>query len=236
MIFLAIAIVAGAIAQELPPGASIIERVDISAIAGVPRTLVLWTPDGKQEVSGAWWCGTEVYGNWLWRGAFRVSLVDPRRMRIVNTVELEPYLNAVPVSFPRRSHSFYPTSGLGPGWGSKARILKLKDLTGNGVKSDFAFFSYESCGNALSTSLGYDKQTDRVIRYAIEASGEEPHFWVSQVFGHKPVKPGVWDFVWDPGHGAEHMTRLRLRFDKVRRVFVDESIEVPYPFWPNQLR
>jgi len=222
MILLAIALVAGAIVQELPPGASVIERADISAIAGVPREMILWTPDGKLEESAAWSCAADVYGSVFWRGSFRVSLIDSGQRRIVNTVELDQYLDAVPVTFLRRSHPLYPTS-VG---GSKARILTLNDLTGNGVASDFALLSYVHCGSVMSTALGYDKQADRVVHYSIEAPGEEPHFWVSQVFAHKQVRPGVWDFV-DSGHGSEHMTRLRLKFDNARRVFVDESVDVP---------
>jgi hypothetical protein len=87
-------------------------------------------------------------------------------------------------------------------------------------------FEYEACAISLTTVLGYSPKSDRAVQYGVERPTESGKSeivpWVEQVFGAKPVRPGHWDFTWQPGHGAEGSVHEQVSFDRKKQVFVKQ--------------
>jgi hypothetical protein len=106
-------------------------------------------------------------------------------------------------------------------------ILNLADLTGEGVAGQFVLFEYSACGIAETAVLGYSQSRDAAVQYGVETSGtgakEELVSWVEHTFGEKPIRPGIWNFSWDPGHGSESRIHEEVSFDPRRQMFVDHT-------------
>jgi hypothetical protein len=130
----------------LPVGAKVIETADVSDIAGKPRSLVLWMLQPKRVNTGEEFCGTAVYGHWVWEGPARLSLPSLLTAK-------EPYY-AVPS--PQADGKGIP------------KVLNLKDLTGDGLPAELVLYQYEACGIVSTSVLGYQKGTDKVRHYPIE--------------------------------------------------------------------
>ena len=112
-------------------------------------------------------------------------------------------------------------------------ILNLRDLTGEGVATEFVLFMYEACGIAATSVFGYSRQFDRAVQYGVEivhnSQESKIQVWVGQIFAAKPVRPGYWDFTWNPGHGADVKIHEQVSFDRARQLFVDKQEITPYP-------
>jgi TPR repeat protein len=129
------------------------------------------------------------------------------------------------------SPSYYSIPQLNSKKEGKPVILTLRDLTGQGVAAAFVLFAYQACGIASTSVIGYSQQSDTVVQYPVEVvqSGQEPiiGIWVEQIFGWDPVRPGHWDFTWDPGHAAKAKFHEQVSFDPVRQLFVDKHESDP---------
>jgi hypothetical protein len=224
----------------LPSGAKIIETANLSAVAGKPRELVLWMQDPKTavRVPNAGYCGDAVYGD-SWIGPTRLSLVDPVNQKLLNTIHIvgpafsEDPADSFRLPFLVGNYYYYYVRQTNSQREGKPTILKLRDLTGDGIAAEFVLFMYGACGIAETTVFGYDKQSDRAVQYLIEVDDRngQPTIekWVSQIFATEPITPGRWDFTWDPGHGADSTIHDQVSFDKKRQVFVDKQTITPHP-------
>jgi hypothetical protein len=80
--------------------------------------------------------------------------------------------------------------------------------------------------------LGYSRLSDRVVQYPIEVvhgtQKSEIKVWIEHVFSTKPIRPGQWDLIWDPGHGAQAQIHDQVSFDRLRQQFVDRQEIIPY--------
>jgi hypothetical protein len=94
-------------------------------------------------------------------------------------------------------------------------------------------YEYEVCGTALTSVFGYSRASDMAVQYQVEVLGRDDpasiDTWVSTVFGRKPVRPGYWNFSWEPGHGANVTIHEEVSFDRARQLFVDQQTITPYP-------
>jgi curved DNA-binding protein CbpA len=214
----------------------IIETVDLNVVAEKPREMVLWMQTPKRVVrdpNDSWTCANAVYGD-DWVGRTRLSLFDSARGTLINTVEIVGQDGNPGFSLPFLvSSDYYHVPSLNSKNEGKPKILSLRDLTGEGVAADFVLFEYEACGIASTSVLGYSRQSDRAVQYPVEVvqSGQEPKtgVWVTQIFRKEPMRPGYWDFTWDPGHGADAKLHEQVSFDPGRQLFVDRHEIIPDP-------
>jgi len=218
----------------LPPEAKVIETADLEVGGGTQRGLVLWmvhpTRVVRQE-SGDLGCADWVYGD-HWYGPTRLSLFDVTNKRLINTIEIRGMYEGAkekdhgfPIPFLVQNGSYYVPQ-IGSNKEGAPMILNLRDLTGEGVAGQFVLFEYEACAISLTTVLGYSPKSDRAVQYGVERPTESGKSeivpWVEQVFGAKPVRPGHWDFTWQPGHGAEGSVHEQVSFDRKKQVFVKQ--------------
>lgn len=208
-----------------PAGTQIIEREPVPSAKG-PRELVLWMVKPIPYPHSEDYCGTDIHGDY-WEGQARLSLLDPRDNRIINTVTLPPELLV-----PRLVND--TVWHIPAGKKGKPKILHLEDLTGEGKPAQFRIFSYGSCGITHTGVAGYSAKLDRAILYSTLTHNDKSP-WISQVFRQQPVRPGRWDFVWTPSHGSIDYFRERIDFDPVRQVFARDPELIPAPSLPTYL-
>jgi hypothetical protein len=223
----------------LPPDAKIIEIADLHEVAEKQRLFVLWMRNPKQEVRSPdqGYCGDAVYGD-NWVGPTRLSLVDPVNQKLLNTIDImgPAFLRDAADSFRLPflvGDGYYHVPQMNSNNEGKPTILYLQDLSGDGLAAEFVLFMYGACGIAETGVFGYQKQSDQVVPYLVEVqdgSGQsKTRQWVSQIFARKPIRPGLWDFTWEPGHGADSTIREQVSFDNLRQLFVEEQKITPYP-------
>jgi hypothetical protein len=227
-----------AIQRFLPPTAKIIETANLKTGHGSLRTLVLWMIDPKKVIrQGHRGCMDAVYGD-HWYGPTRLSLVDVERRALVNTVDIRGQdegrykVAGFPVPF-YVSNTFYHVPRVDQNKEGVPEIMRLQDLTGEGAQGQFVLFEYQVCGIALTTASGYSSKSDTAIQFPVEiaAAGQKAQVvsWVPHLFREKPLRPGHWDFTWEPGHGANERVRDQVTFDRKRQIFVDRRKITPYP-------
>jgi hypothetical protein len=218
----------------LPPEAKVIETADVNVGGSTDRGLVLWMLHPKRVVRqevGDGGCADWVYGD-HWYGPARLSLLDLAKRRLINTIEIRSMYDSAqepehdfPLPF-LVSNGNYFVPGVNGDNEAMPKILNLRDLTGEGVVGQFVLFEFEACALSLTTVLGYGRTSDRVVQYGVEMFNEdgkrEVVSWVEQVFGHKPVRPGHWDFNWRPGHGVDSVVHEEVSFDPAKQVFVKQ--------------
>lgn len=216
-----------AIAPALPAGAQIIETKDISAIAGKNRLLVLWLSDATKVLDTSEYCGTFVYGD-HWKGTGGLSVVDPQTRKAISSIGM----GTVRLPF-HVEDTYYHVAHPDKAHKGKPEILHLSDLTGEGRALQFTVFDYEACGIASARVFGYRPATDQVVQYEIEVVEGKSHqreFSVNNIFSHRPIRPGYWDFRWKPGHGSDDTYHEIVRFDAKRQVFVNRHITIKGQF------
>jgi hypothetical protein len=221
----------GDFGKLLATGAKIIETANPTTNVGKIRVFVLWMQQPKKVVRDpdVGYCGDDVYGD-HWFGPTRLSLVDVTDGRILNTIKIVgPAFIGDPADSFRLpyfvSNTYYYVPRVNSKGEGKPQVLRLRDLTGDGVADEFVMFMYGACGIAETSVFGYDQRSDRALQYPVEVrSGNdapETEFWVDQIFAKKPNRPGHWSFTWEPGHGSEDIIHEEVSFDPVRQVFVD---------------
>ncbi|MGD0499718.1 MAG: hypothetical protein ABSC23_14920 [Bryobacteraceae bacterium] len=215
----------------LPADAKIIETANLTANSGKSRAFVLWMQQPKKVARDpdAGYCGDAVYGD-HWFGPTRLSLVDPADGRVLNAIRIVgPAFIGDPADSFRVpylvSNGYYYVPHLNSKGEGKPEVLRLRDLTGDGVADEFVMFMYGACGIAETGAFGYDRSSDRALQYPVEVrSGNgaaETELWPDQIFAERPNRPGHWSFTWEPRHGSEDIVHEEVSFDPARLVFVD---------------
>jgi hypothetical protein len=222
----------GDLGKLLPTDAKIIETANLTTKSGKSRAFVLWMQQPKKVVRDpdAGYCGDAVYGD-HWFGPTRLSLVDPVADRVLNTIRIvgpafigDPADSfRVPYFVPNIYYYVPHLTSKGEG---KPEILKLRDLTGDGIADEFVMFMYGACGIAETGAFGYNANLDRTLQYAVEVitgkGAPESELWVDQIFAEKPKGPGHWSITWSPGHGSEDIIHEEVSFDPARQLFEDQ--------------
>lgn len=212
-----------ALAPLLPPGAQIIETKDISDIAGKRRLLVLWMTDATKVHEPEEYCGTAVYGDY-WKGTGGLSVVDTVDRKAISTISL----NRIQLPFYVEGY-YYHVPRADQTHKGKPELLHLSDITGEGQPLQFVLYEYSACGIASGEVFGYRAVTDAVVHYQIEVvEGKKRHTEssVENIFDHRAVRPGYWNFRWRPGHGIDDTYHEIVRFDSKRQLFVDHHVTI----------
>jgi hypothetical protein len=188
-------------------------------------------------------------------GPTRLSLLDTRSGRVINTIKLMSPMAEGDDEFniPYRilSGEYYLVPGVPKGREGKPSLLKLRDLNGDGIAAETAFFEAESCMGLPTTLIGFSVVQDKVIQYPAEitvkdfeqtitgdslgprrARGKprvETQFWIDYLLAEKPIQPRHWKYAIDYTGRAGCNESYDLRYDPVRERFVGALTEVCPP-------
>jgi hypothetical protein len=228
---------AHSVASLLPSDARVIETAQVSIRAAKTRVLVLWMSAPRRVISEWDSAADTLYGD-HWFGPTFLSLIDPSTAKLINTVTIRPNEESSDdgdgLSIPFFTYNFFYYVPH-PDKDRKGRplLLRLQDLTGEGVAGQFVLFDHVASGIAAGSVLGYSSRSDTAVQYAVESIQNrfEPvvQFWAVQVFDRKPLRAGYWKFTWEAGHGEWDWIDEEVHFDPARQLFVERSTTRPYP-------
>ena len=218
----------------LPSDARIIETANVAVRTAKARVLVLWMRAPRRVISK--WDGASdfLYGD-HWFGPTFVSLINPSNSRLINTIRIRPKQESsgdFAVPFFTYDGSYYVPH---PDKGRKGTplLLRLRDLTGEGVAGQFVLFEHVVSGIAAGSVVGYSSRSDTAVQYPVESTQNRFNpvikTWISQVFEIKPSRAGYWKFTWEEGHGESDVIDEEVRFDVARQLFVEKMTTRPYP-------
>jgi hypothetical protein len=190
---------------RLPAGALMIETQPV----GPGRAMILWMSSPKRnprigEPDEPYTCPDETRGS-HYTGPTRVSLVNTKTRRIINTLKVKEYDSTGDDKFdiPYQIHagSYYHVEGVPEGQEGTPTILWLKDYNGDGKALEFALFNAEACMGLSTTLIGYSERQDRVIQYPVRLEAVfkgkrsiQAMRWVDYLFSQEPRRPGYWKY------------------------------------------
>ena len=232
----------------IPPNALVIERSHIPATVRPNRELLLWMIAPVKRDRGAlsdnpYTCPELTMGSY-YSGPTRLSLLDTRSGRVINTIKLSSLLSEVDeFNIPYRiiSGQYYLVPGVPKNKEGKPTLLKLRDLNGDGIAAETAFFEAEACMGLPTTLIGYSVAQDKVIQYPAQVEvtdfeqrtvslklGErrrkgkprlETQVWTDYLFSKRPVQPRHWKYAIDYRGRAGCYDSYDIRYDPERETF-----------------
>lgn len=147
------------VADLLPSNARIIETATVPVRTAKTRLLVLWM-QAPRRVTSEWDSAADfVYGD-HWLGPTFLSLVDPSASRLINTVTIRgnqesPDDNSA-FAIPFFTYNgFYYVPHPDKDRKGKPLLMRLQDMTGEGVAGQFVLFDHVASGIAAGSVVGY---------------------------------------------------------------------------------
>lgn len=192
----------------LPAGAQVIEVRALELADGKARSLVLWMVRPKKyprNETESYTCPEETRGS-FYSGPTRVSLVDTRAGRVVNTLKLlQEYSHGedeFDLPYRIKVGGYYHVEGVAAGREGRPTILHLRDFNGDGRAQEFALFDALACMGLETALFGYSETQDRVIQYPLslemtDTQGKKTAqslTWVDYLFAKEPTAPGRWKY------------------------------------------
>ena len=237
--------------SSIPKDAVIIERTRVPDTVHPNRELLLWMISPVKHDRGfsenPYTCPEVTLGSYYSGRTTRISLLDTRSGRLINTHQVEE------LRFGQRGHefyipyrilsgSYYSVPGVPKEREGKTALLKLRDLNGDGIAAETAFFEAMSCMGLPTTLIGYSVVQDKVIQYRAEIEvtaieekmrvtkpplrrrrGKpkmETQAWTDYLFSEKPVQPGHWKYEIDYRGRLGCDESYDVRYDPRRETFV----------------
>ncbi|HKR01602.1 MAG TPA: hypothetical protein VJT09_13065 [Pyrinomonadaceae bacterium] len=209
---------------NLPPGALIIETQPIK----LNRSLILWMLNPRRiprdVAEEPYTCPEETRGNY-YNGPTRVSLVDTRTRRIINTVRVRQEYNEgvdeFDIPYLIHSGSYYHVEGVPVGLEGKPTIMRLRDYNGDGLALEFALFDALACMGLQTALIGYSERRDRVIQYKTRLVVEEKRArsvkirrWVDYLFSGRPKGAGRWQYEVDYRGRGGLLAKYEIRYNR----------------------
>jgi hypothetical protein len=247
-------------ASSIPRNAVVIERARVSTTIHPDRELLLWMISpvkhdrGLLSSENAYTCPEMTLGSY-YSGPTRLSLLDTRSGQLINTIKLvSPDLDDKKDEFniPYRiiSGGYYLVPGVPREAEGKPVLLKLRDLNGDGIAAETAFFEAEACMGLPTTLIGYSVAQDKVIQYQAEievtdferkVTGDglgprhrkgkpkvETQVWIDYLLSEKPGEPGHWKYKIDYSGRGGCEDSYDLRYDPAGEKFVGTLTELCY--------
>lgn len=222
----------------LPPTAVVIERAKIPSKVHRNRELVLWmvSPVRHDREAGEGYSCPEMTLGSYYSGPTRISLIDSAASRVINTIELR-HMDSRDDSFdvPYRiiAGYYYHVPGVNRDSEGKPALLSLRDLNGDGLPLETAFFEAEACMGLETTMIGYSLKRDKVIQYPVElksgSDAPQTAIWVDYLFSEKPVRPGHWSFSIDYRGRGGGLDKYEVHYDRKQEKFVGTLQSTPPP-------
>ncbi len=212
-------------AQTFPKSAVILEKAKVTPT----RELVLWMMAPKkfprETDDEIYTCPEETRGSY-YTGVAKVSLIENRTGKIVNTLEITS--DGIASGFntldlPYKIHrGYYRVLRLDKFKEGKPVLMDLKDYNADGKAYEFALFDAVACMGLETTLIGYSAKQDKVIQYETElktSEGTRKEYWVDYFFGQKPNKQGVWKYAIDYRGRGGALEKYELRYDPKKEMF-----------------
>lgn len=193
---------------KLPAGAKIIEMSSMAKVRP-HRALLLWMLHPTKHPSGydaneSYTCPDDTRGS-HYSGPTRVSLLNTRTNRIINTVQVKDAhfagKDTFDIPYKIRKGLYYYVREAKEGVEEKPVILLLKDYNGDGKALEFALFDAPFCMGLETALIGYSEAQDRVMQYQIALKAThggkqtiEISQWLDYLFSEKPIAPGHWKY------------------------------------------
>ena len=211
----------------LPAGALVIETQSLAANGHADRALVLWMVSPERNPIGydaddPYTCPDETRGS-HYSGPTRVSLVDTKTNKVINTVEVADNegQDTLDIPYAIRKGRYYDVLGEPDRIGEmKAHVLALKDYNGDGKALEFALFDALACMGLSTTLIGFSESQDKVIQYpamieVIQGNERETEVmrWVDYLFSKKPVGPGYWKYEIDYRGRGGSLDKYEVRYN-----------------------
>jgi hypothetical protein len=219
----------------LPKGAMVIETQPVAP----NRALLLWmlnpTKHPRETPDEPYTCPDYTRGSY-YTGATRVSLVDTKTHRVINTVKIlsdDDGGDEVDLPYNIRGDHYYHVEGAAKETEGKPAIMWLQDYNGDGKALEFALFNAEACMGLSTTLIGYSERQDKVIQYQTRLSikdskgkrSSKTQHWVDYLFSKKPVSPGLWKYEIDYRGRAGELDRYEVHYDKQSERFEGTLVE-----------
>lgn len=226
----------------LPAGALIVETQMVKP----GRMLILWMlnptrhPREMSPEDDPYTCPDVTRGH-FYSGRTRVSLVNSRTRKIINTLSIkEDYWEEGKDSFdipykilkgsPYNKNiagSYYQVRGVSRGQEGKPTIMLLKDYNGDGKAQEFALFDALACMGLQTTLIGYSERQDKVIQYLISLmvkdennqTGMQTSHWVDYLFSLEPCGAGVWQYEIDYRGRGGSLNTYQVRYNPRKERF-----------------
>ncbi|MBL8205094.1 MAG: hypothetical protein JNM09_12750 [Blastocatellia bacterium] len=215
----------------LPEGATIIETRPLVSNAHQNRALVLWMLNPKRNprepADEVYTCPEYTRGHY-YSGPTRVSLVDLKTNKIINTVNVKasdgedgdfdlPY---------KIARGYYYQIVKGNAKEAKPIILALKDFNGDGKAHEFALYDAAGCMGLETALIGYSERQDKVIQYHIVLTTKEKTtaktetlWWVDYLFSKQANKNGVWKYEIDYRGRGGALDQYEIRYNAKQERF-----------------
>ncbi|MBI1764718.1 MAG: hypothetical protein HYR56_25120 [Acidobacteria bacterium] len=225
----------------LPAGAHLLETAPLKSDKHADRALLLWmlnpTDNPREAGDDVYTCPDETRGHY-YSGPTRISLVNTRTLKLINTLELkQQYLfDEDGFDLPYKIHkgSYYRVPQAREGEEGKPVIMSLKDYNGDGRALEFALFDALNCMELQTTLIGYSERQDKVLQYPVALFVEEPGErstenspWVDHLFQQKPVTAGVWKYELDYRGRGGTLNQYEIRYDRVEEKFKGKVVVRP---------
>lgn len=225
----------------LPPEARLIETAPLKSVRRPNRALLLWmlnpTDNPREAGDDVYTCPDKTRGHFF-SGPTRVSLVDTRTQKLLNTIEIKQDYALGDDSFdiPYKIHkgSYYQVPQGREGEEGKPVIMSLKDVNGDGRVQEFVLYDALNCAAVQTTLIGYSERQDKVLQYPVELVIEEPgerstenNPWVDHLFRQKPISAGAWKYETDYRGQDGTLNQYEIRYDRLEEKFKGKVIVRP---------
>jgi hypothetical protein len=214
---------------ELPPGSIVIETRALKSAAHTNRALLLWmvNPQRQPRVPGEVYSCPEYTRGSYYSGPTRVSLVNTRTRRVINTLTIasEDGNDTFDIPYLIKRY-YYRVPALDVRGAGKPIIMWLKDYNGDGSAQEFALFDALACMPLATTLIGYSEAQDKVIQYPLEIEvisdegrATRTMYWVNYLFSERPVRPGHWKYKIDYRGRGGALATYEVRYNASRERF-----------------
>jgi hypothetical protein len=224
----------------LPAGARIIETRAVASRAYPNRALLLWMINPEKHPRDTpdepYTCPEETRGHY-YSGPLRVSLVDTRTLRLINTLKVTQEYSDGEDSFdiPYRIHGgYYHVPRVRAGQEGTPVIMWLRDYNGDGRAQEFALFDALACMGLPTTLIGYSESKDRVIQYPVNVEvleggkrSRRTTSWPDYLFNRKPMRPGYWKYEIDYRGRAGTLDKWVIHYNRQSETFEGSITYVP---------
>jgi hypothetical protein len=231
---------------QLPTEAIVIERAVLPRSVHADREILLWMiaptkhDRGEFSESNPYTCPERTLGSY-YRGPTRVSLIDARSGKIINTIILRHSWgdeDSFDIPYRILVSDLYAVPGKPPGAEGKPMLLMLRDITGQGLPLAASFYEAEACMGLLTTTIGYSVKRDILIQYQAELNSKtqeivegrgivdvgkaamETTSWIDHLFSEKPAEPGHWSYKIDYRGRGGPLDSYDIRYDASKEEFV----------------
>jgi hypothetical protein len=217
---------------ELGDGATIIEMQPVTP----NRSLILWmvrpTKNPRDTPGDAYTCPEYTRGSY-YRGATRVSLVDPQTHKVINTVKISQETDEFDLPYNIRSDFYYHVDDAPKETEGKPTIIWLRDYNGDGKAMEFALFESQACMGLATTLIGYSERQDKVIQYQThlvvsdskQKRSATTEYWTDYLFSKKPTSPGSWKYEIDYRGRGGSLDKYEIHYDKQAESFKGKLVQ-----------